>query len=242
MSQTAVTTIRPRETPGPPHLAPVRVHGWWLRPWLLVAVTSGGVVGLIAALAWIASHGGYYLLYAPTGVTRESEAPGANLEAGQRQQLERRLAALAPRGLYVVIDSYHNRLRIFRDGELVRDAVCSTGSGAVLRDPVSGREWIFDTPLGERRIERKVREPIWFKPDWAFVEEGYLPPQDLRIRADDLSLGSYGLYIGDGYLLHGTLFQTLLGRKITHGCIRLGDADLEYLYRAAPLGTRVYVY
>jgi L,D-transpeptidase YbiS len=120
--------------------------------------------------------------------------------------------------------------------------VCSTGTGIVLRDPRNGRQWIFDTPLGERVVERKVKNPIWAKPDWAFVEEGYLPPKDPSERFDSVSLGDYALYIGDGYIIHGTLFKSLLGRRVTHGCVRVGDEDLEFVYHHAPIGTRVYLY
>ena len=38
------------------------------------------------------------------------------------------------------------------------------------------------------------------------------------------------------------LFKTLLGRRVTHGCIRLGDEDLEFVYRNTPIGSRVYLY
>jgi L,D-transpeptidase YbiS len=125
---------------------------------------------------------------------------------------------------------------------VVRDTLCSTGSGAVLKDPRTNKDWIFDTPLGEHRVERKAVDPIWIKPDWAFVEEGFEPPADSRERNDRDALGEYGLYLGDGYLIHGTLFKTLLGRRITHGCIRLGDEDLEYVFRHLPVGARVYIY
>jgi L,D-transpeptidase YbiS len=57
-----------------------------------------------------------------------------------------------------------------------------------------------------------------------------------------MSLGDYALYIGDGFIIHGTLFKSLLGRRVTHGCIRLGDEDLEFVYKHAPIGTRVYLY
>jgi len=91
-------------------------------------------------------------------------------------------------------------------------------------------------------VLRKTRQPVWVKPDWAFVEEGFEPPEGLGPRIDDRSLGDYGLYLGEGYIIHGTLFQTLLGRRLTHGCIRLGDEDLEYVYKNVPLGTRVFLY
>jgi L,D-transpeptidase YbiS len=152
------------------------------------------------------------------------------------------LASQRPGGSYIVIDSYRNRLHLLRDGELLRSAVCSTGTGIVLRDPRNGRTWVFDTPLGERVIERKVKNPVWAKPDWAFIEEGQLPPTDPNERFDGFSLGDYALYMGSGYIIHGTLFPSLLGRRVTHGCIRLGDKDLEFVYHNAPIGTRVFLY
>lgn len=154
-----------------------------------------------------------------------------------------RLDSVRPRGVYVVVDTFRNRMRIYRGSELLREAVVSTGSGVVLRDPRNGRQWVFDTPNGERTVQRKVKNPIWAKPDWAFVEEGYAPPPaGSAERFDDFSLGAYGLYMGDGYILHGTIFQSLLGRRVTHGCVRVGDADLEFLYKTVPVGAKVYIY
>jgi hypothetical protein len=153
-----------------------------------------------------------------------------------------RLAALRPRGRYVVIDTYRNRLLVYDGDTLLHEAVCSTGSGTVLVHPSGKKVWTFDTPLGERRVISKVKNPIWTKPDWAFIEEGFEPPKDASQRVDRVSLGDYALYLGDGYIIHGTLFQTLLGQGVTHGCVRLGDKDLEYVYQTIPVGARVYLY
>jgi len=181
--------------------------------------------------------------YASWEVPESPVVAGADdASAAAVARLDAKLAGLRPREPYVVIDTYNNRLRVHRRGELLRDAVCSTGSGVVLLDPRGERSWTFDSPLGERRVQRKVKNPVWAKPDWAFIEEGYLPPKDPNLRFDDFSLGDYALYLGDGYIIHGTIFQTLLGRPVTHGCVRLGDEDLEYVYRTVPIGARVYLY
>ena len=156
---------------------------------------------------------------------------------------EKRLDALRPRGVWVVVDTWNSRLTVFRDGVPLREAVCSAGSGTALRDPRTGKHWVFMTPVGERKVRNKVRDPVWKKPDWAFIEEGLEPPSlGSRDRLDDFSLGDYALYLGDGYMIHGTIFQTLLGQRVTHGCIRLGDEDLAYVYKQVPVGSRVYIY
>ena len=118
----------------------------------------------------------------------------------------------------------------------------STGSGEVLLGP-RGRKWIFNTPKGIFRILRKARDPIWTKPDWAFVEEEEtIPPARSSKRLIEGYLGEYALYIGDGYMIHGTLYTRTLGKSITHGCIRMDDEALEEVYRVAEVGTKVYIY
>lgn len=221
------------------------------RLWVLLTVA---LLVLLGAVGYVISLGGGYTAEAlslPAGqgagpaaesAPAGSEPAEAAAEAARLKRLRRRIDALAPRGIYVTVDTWSNHLKVYRNGELLRDALCSTGSGTVLKDPETGRQWIFDTPLGERRVQKKVRDPVWVKPDWAFIEEGYQPPKSARERVDDFSLGDYGLYLGDGYIIHGTIFQTLLGRRVTHGCIRVGDEDLEWVYWRVPLGARVYLY
>jgi L,D-transpeptidase YbiS len=211
---------------------------------LAVSLLAFGLIGLGLGAALLVARAGRPYRAAPfvteTALTPDEQDPirVAKRAAQAASALER----MRPRGAYLVIDSYRNRLRLYENGELKHEAVCSTGTGTILRDPRNGREWIFDTPIGERVIERKVKNPVWAKPDWAFIEEGYLPPTNPEERFDPFSLGDYALYLGNGYIIHGTLFQTLLGRRVTHGCIRLGDQDLELIYRNVRIGSRVYLY
>jgi L,D-transpeptidase YbiS len=224
----------PQTAPAPvPAPAPPR------RRWPLLA---GGAAALLAIvlLALAALVGDRTTVLQLDRGAASCAAAGTDPKAEARAA--RRLAALRPKGLYIVIDTYRNRLRVYDDGSLLREAVCSTGSGTVLIHPSGERTWTFDTPLGERRVQRKVKDPVWTKPDWAFIEEGFEPPKDFSQRVDRLSLGDYALYLGDGYIIHGTLFQTLLGQGVTHGCVRLGDKDLEYVYQTIPVGARVYLY
>lgn len=204
---------------------------------ILAALLAVGVAALVA----LGLLGGAYRAEAVPG---PSEAlRGLQPDPKRLDRAAGKLKAAGPHGFYVVVDTYLNRLRVFKDGKPAHQAVCSTGSGVVLRDPRDGHQWVFDTPQGERQVERKVKHPIWAKPDWAFVEDGYLPPPSgSPDRFDDFSLGNYALYMADGYIIHGTVFPNLLGQRVTHGCIRLGDDDIEWMYRNVPVGAKVYMY
>ncbi|PYT16929.1 MAG: L,D-transpeptidase [Acidobacteria bacterium] len=158
------------------------------------------------------------------------------------ESLEQQIAALRPRGTYILIDAGRNLLTLFKDNRRVLQAVCSTGSGRALSDPVKRRFWVFDTPRGEFFIRAKYPNPVWVKPDWAFLEEGEPVPRDLAARLAPTELGDYAMDLGEGYLIHGTLYERALGLSITHGCVRLGGRDLETVYKNVRVGTPVYIF
>jgi len=160
------------------------------------------------------------------------------------ESLAKKLSALAvkPGEPYVVIDSALNRVYWRQDGAIVKEMIASCGTGNVLEDPTSGRKWVFETPRGERKVLGKKAAPVWTKPDWAFIEEGEEIPKDGSGRAEPGVMGDYAVAIGDGYYLHGTLYKRLLGRNVSHGCVRLGDDDIEFIYKTTKIGTRVILF
>jgi len=160
----------------------------------------------------------------------------------KNHQLNAKMKALSPRGIYIMIDTAENRLRLMKDGKMLREAVVSCGSGSILQDPKGEKKWIFDTPRGEFSVSSKLINPTWIKPDWAFYEEGEPLPKDFNDRVDNDTLGDYALGFGNGYFIHGTLYTRLLGRNVTHGCVRVGDADLKEIYKDVPFGAKVYIY
>lgn len=157
-------------------------------------------------------------------------------------ELRQRLKNLTPNKIYIVVDTGRNMLYLKRGDGTIREAVISCGSGSILKDPSGKRRWVFDTPRGEYRMQTKKIDPVWIKPDWAFIEEAAEIPKDPRKRKEAGVLGDYALGLGNGYFIHGTLYTRLLGRNVTHGCIRVGDRDLENIYRVAGLGTRIYIF
>ena len=70
----------------------------------------------------------------------------------------------------------------------------------------------------------------------------YVPPLGTINREIDGELGNYRLDMGNGYLLHGTASGTARRAATTHGCVRLSDDDLQWLYDFVPIGTKVYIY
>lgn len=70
----------------------------------------------------------------------------------------------------------------------------------------------------------------------------FIPPEWTRNRRIDGELGAYRLDLGDGYLLHGTPHTSSIGTAATHGCLRLRDTDIAWLYEHIPVGTRVYIF
>lgn len=165
----------------------------------------------------------------------------ALLESNIRK-LNSRLKALSGNSAYLVINTHENSFRLYKNRKLVREGICSTGSYVLLRGG-GGQQWLFETPRGYFRVQSKTTSPVWKKPDWAFVEEALpVPPANDNSRFEYGVLGDYALGLGDGYLIHGTLYQRFLGLPVTHGCIRMNDADLEAVYNTLNLGGGVYIY
>jgi L,D-transpeptidase YbiS len=149
---------------------------------------------------------------------------------------------LIPRSNYLVINSTENEFFLYKNRELVRNGKCSTGSYILLKKG-DDQEWIFKTPKGMFTIKGKVTNPVWKKPDWAFVEEGLpIPSMNHSSRYEYGVLGDYALSLGDGYMLHGTLYKRFIGLPVTHGCVRLGDEDLEIIYKSLAVGSKVIIY
>jgi lipoprotein-anchoring transpeptidase ErfK/SrfK len=248
MKLMTLTGALPPPSPEPP--PPRSTAGRMARALILLLSTAALVITGLLALQW--SRGG------PSSMAPADrfEVPGdperlasmaaalekevSKLEAANKKQRQR-ITTLIPRGTYLVIDTGANKLFLMQDDQVVREAVVSTGSGVRLQDPDKPRSWIFDTPRGEFQVIRKVNEPVWTKPDWAFVETGEDMPRSFNDRVEEGVLGDYALDLGDGYLIHGTLFERALGLHVTHGCVRMGAKDLEEVFKRVKIGTKVFI-
>jgi L,D-transpeptidase ErfK/SrfK len=153
-----------------------------------------------------------------------------------------KLNTYLPKQPYIVINVTENKFWLYNaKHQLVSEGVCSTGSQVVLDN--GSKQWEFKTPKGVRRINNKVKDPVWTRPDWAFIEEGLpVPGPRHPSRLEYGVLGDYALHMGDGYMIHGTIYQRFLGMPVTHGCVRLGDKELADVYKTLVIGSRVFVY
>lgn len=160
----------------------------------------------------------------------------------ENRSMWRRIQGYSGTEPYLVVDTEANWLYVRRDDEVLLRTMISTGSGKKLEEQ-GGRKWTFTTPKGVFAILRKEENPIWYKPDWAFVEDNLpVPPPASPQRFVRGMLGKYALCIGGSYKIHGTPYRKLLGQSVSHGCIRVGDEDMERLYHLVSEGTTVYIY
>jgi lipoprotein-anchoring transpeptidase ErfK/SrfK len=121
------------------------------------------------------------------------------------------------------------KLRTLRRGETVR---LQDGTRLTTR----GDEVGVIAP-GEREFV-----PLVLDEHVVFDNTIFIPPAGTKHRSIQGELGHFRLVLGDGYLLHGTPYGNSIGSAVTHGCIRLRDEDIEWLYDNVPVGTRVYLY
>lgn len=200
---------------------------------------------ILSVVFVVLESAGYYLGARNTAFGEKDAKTGkASLQAlkARNSLLRQRLNSLTPQENYIVVDTGMNRLYLKNGSTTIREAVVSSGSGNILRDPAGKRQWVFDTPRGEYRVQKKYVAPAWTKPDWAFIEEGEAVPKDPRKRIEEGVLGDYALGFGNGFFIHGTLYTRLLGRNVTHGCIRVGDNDLKFIFNTASIGTKIYIF
>lgn len=174
--------------------------------------------------------------------TIENESPEMKQISQNIRNLENKINKKQPKSNYIIINTTNNTFELVGKNGIIRKGICSTGKNVQLvRD--STKKWVFHTPKGVFKVRNKITDPVWTKPDWAFVEEGLpIPSYKSPLRYEYGVLGDYALILGDGYMIHGTLYQRFLGMPVTHGCVRLGDDDLEVVYKSLPIGSKVYMY
>jgi hypothetical protein len=156
--------------------------------------------------------------------------------------MENKLGNFLPGKAYIVINTTENTFKLYNEDNLIKSGICSTGSKNELI--TEDKSYKFETPRGVLTVKNKRTNPVWNRPAWSFKEEGKkLPPAGDESWAEENVLGKYALDLGNQYMIHGTLYQKrFLGQGVTHGCIRLNDGDLEAVFNALQIGSKVFIY
>ncbi len=113
------------------------------------------------------------------------------------------------------------------------------GNGRALRYGIGvGREGF--TWAGTQTVARKQEWPDWHPPAEMIARQPYLPR--FMSGGPGNPLGARAMYLGSSlYRIHGTNDPTTIGKRVSSGCIRLTNEDVEDLYNRVTLGAKVVV-
>lgn len=97
-----------------------------------------------------------------------------------------------------------------------------------------------DTPVGTFRVIQKIANPSWYVPLSVKMEKPELP--DIVPPGPANPLGTHAMRLSERtILIHGTNKPWGVGRRVSHGCIRLYPEDIPRLYRLVAVGTPVTI-
>lgn len=152
-----------------------------------------------------------------------------------------------PRGVRTVIDKKENPVWIPPEWHY---AEVAQEHGLKLAAMIAGKTVLSDGRVLDVRddqvgvVDGTTREFAYLPTDEEVIFDGtlFIPPIGTLNRRIEGELGRHMLDTGNGFLLHGTPDKASIGTAATHGCIRLRDDDIAWLYDMIPVGTRVYIY
>ena len=118
---------------------------------------------------------------------------------------EKAIEDLHDSAFVITVSTQENKVYARRNGQLVFEAVCSTGKNETLR--AQGRTMVFRTPIGRFRILSKEENPKWVPPDWHYIEEAQKEGLEIvRLqhgqRLGDLYVSGNDVY-ANGYPIEG---------------------------------------
>jgi lipoprotein-anchoring transpeptidase ErfK/SrfK len=179
-----------------------------------------------ATVRVIPSRDGHSLLVGPN--TRTIRAA---LATNRRAPIQLEIGAVKAKvteknlGPAVVIMRESKRLRLFRNGKLVRTFGVATGQSS------------FPTPIGNFEVVTMQRNPWWYPPpsDWA-EDADPVPP------GPGNPLGTRWMGISAPYVgIHGTPDSASIGYSASHGCVRMRIPEAEWLFQQVEIGTPVFI-
>lgn len=93
----------------------------------------------------------------------------------------------------------------------------------------------WETPTGDFQVIQMVTNPIWQNP-W----NGNIVPAGPRNPLGERWIGFWT--DGKNYIgFHGTAAEHLIGKAVSHGCVRMRNSDIRAIFDQIKVGTRVII-
>ncbi len=136
---------------------------------------------------------------------------------------EKAIEDLHDSNFVITVSTEENKVYARRNGELVFEAVCSTGKNTTLR--AQGRTMVFRTPIGRFRVLSKEENPKWVPPDWHYIEEAQKEGlevvrlergqrlADLSVSGNDVYAGAYPVAPGQTIIRGGAVVIPPIGTR-----------------------------
>lgn len=96
----------------------------------------------------------------------------------------------------------------------------------------------FNTPITDTKVAVLIRNPDWTVPPAMRKKVGraIVPPGPAN------PLGGYWIGLAAGHIgIHGTNFPWGIGRRVSHGCLRMYPEHIKYFFSEVKVGTRVEI-
>ena len=176
----------------------------------------------------VATGSGKVLEKGPGGSTWKFETPRGRLKVLAKEEDP----AWVPPDWHFVEQAEKRGLRLTK---LMRGQSIPGGDGSEIT--------VVGSDVVRRTRDGKV-EPLQAEDGKEIVVDGQLivPPYGTNQRRYKGVLGTHRLIMGNGYAIHGTNVPSSIGQSVSHGCVRLLNEDIAYLYEIVPVGTPVYIY
>jgi L,D-transpeptidase ErfK/SrfK len=147
-------------------------------------------------------------------------------------------------GSKVTVTTKHVIPSITRDGIVINLSSSRLfyfkGPGEVLTFPIASGKEGWETPVAATTITQKRKNPTWTPTPRIREENPELP--DVIPAGPDNPLGQYALALGlNAIMIHGTNSPASIGRRASHGCIRMYPEDIKKLFHEVEKGTPVLI-
>ncbi|MCC7259671.1 MAG: L,D-transpeptidase family protein [Alphaproteobacteria bacterium] len=110
----------------------------------------------------------------------------------------------------------------------------------VMTFPIGIGQEGWQTPTGATKIVKKRKDPEWRPPASIRAQKPELP--EVVPAGPDNPMGAFALNLGwPSYAIHGTNRPYGIGRRSSHGCIRMYPEDIATLFAEVKEGTPVTV-